>query len=47
LPGKDITTEKKALNEDKKEYMTYGSVGKNPGAALLKIDANRGNIYIR
>ena len=37
----------KVLNEDKREYMTYGSTGKNPGASKLNIDANRGNIYIK
>ena len=47
LPDKNITIEKKVLNEEKKEFMTYGSVGKNPGTAKLKIDANRGNIYIK
>jgi len=47
LPDRNITIEKKALNEDKKEYMTYGSTGKNPGASKLNIDANRGNIYIK
>lgn len=47
LPDRNITIEEKALNEDKKEYMTYGSKGKNPGSSKLNIDANRGNIYIR
>ena len=47
LPDKDTKTEKKALNEDKKEYMTYGTVGKNPGSVKVKIDATRGNIYIK
>jgi hypothetical protein len=47
LPDKNIKTEQKALNEDKKEYITSGTVGKNPGTARLKIDANRGNIYIK
>jgi hypothetical protein len=47
LPDKNIKTEEKALNEDKKEYMTYGTVGKNPGTAKVKIDATRGNIYLK
>jgi hypothetical protein len=46
LPDKN-TTEQKALNEDKKEYMTYGTIGQNPGSARVKIDATRGNIYIK
>jgi hypothetical protein len=47
LPDKNIKTEEKALNEEKKEYMTYGTVGKNPGTAKVKIDATRGNIYLK
>ena len=47
LPDKNIKTEEKALNEDKKEYMIYGTVGKNPGTTKVKIDATRGNIYLK
>ncbi len=47
LPDKDIRTEKKALSEEKKEYMTYGAVGRNPGTSKVKIDATRGNIYLK
>jgi hypothetical protein len=47
LPDKNIKTEKKILNEDKKEYMTFGTVGKNPGNTKVKIDATRGNIYLK
>jgi hypothetical protein len=47
LPEKNIKTEEKSLNEDKKEYLTTGTVGKNPGNAKVKIDATRGNIYLR
>jgi hypothetical protein len=47
LPDKNIKTEQKSLNEDKKEYITYGTVGKNPGTAKVKIDATRGNIYLK
>jgi hypothetical protein len=47
LPDKNIKTEQKTLNDDKKEYMTYGTVGTNPGKAKVKIDATRGNIYIK
>jgi hypothetical protein len=46
LPDKN-NTEKKAIDEEKKEYMTSGTVGKNPGTAKVKIDANRGNIYLK
>jgi hypothetical protein len=47
LPDKNIKTEKKVLNDDKKEYMSYGTVGKNPGTVKVKIDATRGNIYLK
>jgi hypothetical protein len=47
LPDKNIKTEQKALNDDKKEYMTYGTFGRNPGTAKVKIDATHGNIYIK
>jgi hypothetical protein len=47
LPDKNIKSEQKALNEDKKEYITSGTVGKNPGTTKVKIDATRGNIYIK
>jgi hypothetical protein len=47
LPDKNITSEEKAMNEDKKEFVTSGTVGKNPGNARVKIDATRGNIYLK
>jgi hypothetical protein len=47
LPDKNIRTEEKVLNEDKKEYLTTGTVGKNAGKAKVKIDATRGNIYLK
>jgi hypothetical protein len=47
LPPKNIKTEQKTLNQDKKEYITYGTFGQNPGSAKVKIDATRGNIYIK
>ncbi len=47
LPDKNAKTEQKVLNESKKEYMTFGTVGKNPGTAKVKIDATRGNIYLK
>jgi hypothetical protein len=47
LPDKNTKSEEKVINDDKKEYMTYGTTGKNPGEASVKIDANRGNIYLK
>jgi len=47
LPEKDAKLEKKTLNEEKKEYMTFGTVGRNPGNIKVMIDATRGNIYLK
>lgn len=47
LPDKNIKIEKKALSEEKKEYITFGSVGKNPLTAKVKIDTNRGKFYLK
>ena len=47
LPDRNIKTEEKTLDEDKKEYITTATVGRNPGKSKVKIDANRGNIYLR
>lgn len=47
LPDRNNKTEEKTLNQDKKEFLTTGTVGKNPGKARVKIDATRGNIYLK
>jgi hypothetical protein len=47
LPSKNSKTEQKTLNEDKKEYITFGTIGSNPGSVKVKIDANRCKIYIK
>ena len=47
LPSQNVKSEKKTINEEKKEYMTFGTVGQNPGSAKVKIDANRGHIYLK
>ena len=46
-PEKNAQLEKKVINEDKKEFITFGKVGKNPGTTKVKIDANRGNLFIK
>jgi hypothetical protein len=46
LPS-SIKSEEKTLNSDKKEYMTTATEGSNPGTRILKIDANRGKIYVK
>jgi hypothetical protein len=47
LPSKDIYTEQETLNSEKKEYRISGIVGKNPGSAKVRIEAARGNIYLK
>jgi hypothetical protein len=47
LPDKNVNTEKKALDSEKKEYMVFGTVGEDPAKSKVKIDANRGNIYLK
>ncbi len=47
LSDKNTKSEKKVINEDKREYMTFGTSGKNPAEATVKIDATRGNIYLK
>lgn len=47
LPARNVKAEKKTLNEEKKEYITTGTAGNNPGNSSLKIDANRGKIYLK
>jgi hypothetical protein len=47
LPSKNSKTEQKTLDEDKKEYITFGTIGTNPGTVKVKIDANRCKIYIK
>ena len=47
LPSKNVKTEQKALNEEKKEYITSGTVGTGPGTVKVKIDATRGKIYLK
>jgi hypothetical protein len=46
-PDKNSSLEKKVISEEKKEKMTFGTVGKNPGNVKVKIDANRGDIIIK
>lgn len=47
VPENNSKIEKKTLNEEKKEYMTFGTVGRNPGIIKVMIDATRGNIYLK
>jgi len=47
LPSKNVKSEERAISEDKKEFMTTGTSGLEPGNRILKIDANRGKIYLK
>jgi len=47
LPSKNIKTEEKIIDEERKEYITFGTVGARKGGAKVKIDATRGKIYIK
>ena len=47
ISDKNARIEKKVLNEEKKEYITSGRVGKNPGTSKVSIDATHGNIYLK
>jgi len=47
LPDGVVKVEEKTLNEERKEYITYGTVGRNPGNTKVMINATRGNIYIK
>ncbi|MDQ1332331.1 MAG: hypothetical protein QG576_365 [Bacteroidota bacterium] len=47
VPENNSRIEKKILNEEKKEFMTFGTVGKNPGNIKVIIDATRGNIFVK
>jgi hypothetical protein len=47
LPDKNARLEKKSIDEEKKEFLTFGTVGKSPGNIKVRIDATRGNIYLK
>jgi hypothetical protein len=47
IPETNSKLEKKSVNEEKKEFITFGTVGKNPGNVKVKIDATRGNVFIK
>ncbi len=47
IPEKNTESEKEVLDEARKEYLTSGTFGNNPGTRKVKIGATRGNIYIK
>jgi hypothetical protein len=47
LPRERTDVEKETVNEDRKEYINSGKVGKNQGNLKVVIEATRGNIYLK
>jgi len=47
LPERNTRSEKEELNESKKEILLTGTFGSSPGNRRIKIEANRGNIYLK
>jgi hypothetical protein len=47
LPETNARLEKKSVSEENKEYITYGTVGKNVSKINVSITANRGKIVIK
>jgi len=47
LPDENSKLDKRTLNEEKSEYITSGTVGRNPGNVKIMINATRGNIYLK
>jgi hypothetical protein len=47
MPDRNINTSRKDLDENRKEYLTSGYVGKNTARGRVKIEATRGNIYLK
>lgn len=47
IPEKNTKSEKETINDEKKEYLITGTAGSNPGSREIRIDATRGNIYLK
>lgn len=47
LPDNDENIEKHSLDSEKKEYLIKGHIGGGSDGATVKIDATRGNIYLK
>jgi|WetSurMetagenome_2_1015567.scaffolds.fasta_scaffold00346_4 hypothetical protein len=45
LPEKNSRVTKKSIDDN--EFITSGTIGRNPGKLNVKIDARRGNVYIK
>ena len=47
LPSGNADIKREVLNEEKREYIHTGTVGRNPDSRVVKINATRGTILIR
>jgi len=47
LPDNITRTDKKVINEDRREYLVSGTVGTGKITKKVRIDATRGNIYLK
>jgi hypothetical protein len=47
VPQKNASLEKKTISDEKREYITSGNVGKGNTGVKVRIEAARGNIFIR
>lgn len=47
LPISGAGIEKRVINEDRREYIYEGAIGKNPGSRKVRITTSMGNIIIR
>jgi hypothetical protein len=47
LPSEKVSSDRKTLSQEKKEYMVYGTFGGSGGSSKVRIDATRSKVYIR
>ncbi|NMC40925.1 MAG: hypothetical protein GYA43_07105 [Bacteroidales bacterium] len=47
LPDEVVNPEKKPVNEEKKEYIMTGTIGRSPGKRQVDIEATRGTVSLR
>jgi hypothetical protein len=47
LPETNARIEKKSVNDEDKEFISFGTVGRNPDKINVNIDATRGKVYIK
>ncbi|MGB8489622.1 MAG: hypothetical protein WCE64_01045 [Bacteroidales bacterium] len=47
IPERNSRSGKEEINGDRKEYLLTGTVGNNQGTRMVRIEATRGNIYLK